>query len=253
VSVRPLLVVQHEDDCPPAWFGEWLGQAGCALDVRRPYAGAELPASLSGHAGMLVLGGPMGAYDDAEFPWLPGTKALVREAAATGVPTFAICLGHQLAAVALGGTVVVNPRGQQLGLTPLGWLPAARGDRLFARAGLPLRGVQWNDDVVTALPPGAEVLARTPADEIQAARLAPTVWGVQLHPEADDGVVAPWAEPDRGRHPEGVVEAALARIAEARDELSKAWRPLATAFAELVLERDAAVRRVRRGRTTPSA
>lgn len=236
MSAHPVLVVQHDEECPPAWFGDWLRDAGCTLDVRRPHAGEDLPDDLHGHAGLLVLGGPMGAYDDAACPWLPVVKDLVRSAANTSVPTLGICLGHQLATVALGGTVAVNPRGQQLGLTPLGWLPAAREDRLFAAAGLPLRGVQWNDDVVTALPPGGEVLAHTPADEIQAARLAPTVWGVQLHPEADDRVVAPWAEQDRRRHPEGMVDAALARIAEARDELYAAWRPLADSYAALLGE-----------------
>lgn len=240
MSARPVLVVQHEDQCPPAWFGDWLRDAGCRLDVRRPYAGQELPTDLPDHAGMLVLGGSMGAYDQAEHPWLTGVRTLFREAAATGVPALGICLGHQLAAVALGGAVVVNPRGQQLGLSPLGWRAAARADRLFSRAGLPLRGVQWNHDVVSTLPPGSEVLARAPGDEVQAARFAPTVWGVQLHPEAHEQVVAPWAAHDRQRHPEGVVDAAVLRIAEARTELAAAWRPLAVAFAALAAERSPA-------------
>lgn len=98
----PILVVQHASDCPPAWFGTWLSDAGARLDVRHPYAGQPLPLDLTAHGGLLVLGGPMGAYDDDEFPWLAPTKALVRAGASHGIPVLGICLGHQLAAVALG-------------------------------------------------------------------------------------------------------------------------------------------------------
>lgn len=230
---RSILVVQHEDDCPPAWFGGWLGEAGMALDVRRPYAGEPLPAHLAGHDGLLVLGGPMGAYDDAEHPWLADTKALIRDAAGSGVPTLGICLGHQLAAVALGGKVVVNPRGQQIGLIEVGWLPEADTDPLARLAGRGRRGVHWNNDIVTELPQGAVPLARTPEGELQAVRFAPTVWGVQPHPEADDHIVGLWAANDV-EHPPGVVDGVVAAIAGAREELVASWRPLARAFASVV-------------------
>jgi GMP synthase (glutamine-hydrolysing) len=226
----PVLVVQHEDQCPPAWFGSWLEDAGCALDVRRPYAGDALPADLTGHAALLVLGGSMGATDD--HPWLEPTRALVREAAATGVPALGICLGHQLAAVALGGWTDRNPLGQQLGLVPTGW--CGEQDALMG-ALRPPRGVQWNDDLVLTPPDGTVVLAATPAGELQAARFAPTVWGIQLHPEADEHVVEPWAALDRGRYPDGRVDAAVAAIAAAHEELETSWRPLADAFARLAL------------------
>ena len=65
---RPVvLVVEHDRECPPALFGAWLEEAGCELDVRRPYAGDELP-SLGGYDGFVVLGGPMGAGDETCIP-----------------------------------------------------------------------------------------------------------------------------------------------------------------------------------------
>src|SRR4051794_37184949 len=103
--VRSVLVVQHQDDCPPALVGEWLVEVGCRLDVRRPYAGDALPETLAEHGALLVLGGSMGAADDADHPWLAPTKDLVRDAAGRRTPTLGICLGHQLIAVALGGEV----------------------------------------------------------------------------------------------------------------------------------------------------
>ena len=99
-------MVQHETICPPGWVGDWLVEAGATLDVRHPYAGDDLPATLDDHDALVVLGGSMGANDDADHAWLARVKALVREAAERAVPTWGICLGHQLCAVALGGEVV---------------------------------------------------------------------------------------------------------------------------------------------------
>ncbi|HEU5036575.1 MAG TPA: type 1 glutamine amidotransferase [Nocardioides sp.] len=237
VSQPAVLVVEHDAECPPAWFGTWLAEAGVGVDVCRPYAGDGLPA-LEGYAGLVVLGGPMGAHDDDKHAWLAPVKDLVREAREAQLPTLGICLGHQLIAAALGGTVARNPLGQQVGLLGVGWTDAARDDRLFAPLATPRRGVQWNDDVVAELPPGATLLAVTGRDEVQAARYAPLMWGVQLHPEVDVPVLRPWAESDRGSHEtRGIDTDGLLRdIDAARAELDDAWRPLAAGFAELVLE-----------------
>jgi GMP synthase (glutamine-hydrolysing) len=234
VTSPTVLVIEHEDKCPPALVGQWLTEAGCALEVCRPYAGDEVPA-LDAYDALLILGGPMGAHDDEQHPWLRTVKQRVREAATAQLPTLGICLGHQLIAVALGGTVEKNRHGQQLGLLGVGWTEAAGIDELMGPLTTPRRGVQWNDDIVTTLPDGATLLAATGRDEIQAVRYGPTVWGVQLHPEVDVPVLLPWAESDRGSHEaRGVDQQALLRdIGAARAELDDAWRPLAYGFAVL--------------------
>jgi GMP synthase (glutamine-hydrolysing) len=235
----PLLVVEHEDECPPGWLGEWWRDDGVALDVRRPYLGEHLPSDLAGHAGMVVLGGAMGADDDAQHPWLTDVKDLVRRAAREGFPVLGVCLGHQLAAVALGGSVARNAAGQQVGVLPVGWTDAAADDLLLgpllADLDAPARAVQWNNDVVTGLPAGTVVLARTANGELQAARVAPTVWGVQWHPEAGVEIIAPWAEHDRDDARErGIdLDTYVQDVADAREELRRTWRGLASGFVAL--------------------
>lgn len=231
----PILVVQHETDCPTGWVGDWLVEAGAELDVRHPYRGDDLPSDLHGYSGLIVLGGSMGANDDAENPWLTATKALIREGAVWRVPVLGICLGHQLCAVALGGEVVRNPRGQQIGVIPVGWTDEAAADELFGAMAGPVRAVQWNNDIVRRLPEGAVLLAETPAGEVQAARFAPTVWGVQWHPEAGHDIIRTWVDEDRDEAAErGInVDFHVAAVAEAEQEMRATWRPLAERFLAL--------------------
>lgn len=231
-----VLVVEHESACPPAHFGTWLTEAGAELEVCRPWAGDELP-EVAAYDGLLVLGGSMGAHDDETAPWLPAVRERIREAIADGVPTLGICLGHQLMAAALGGESRPNPAGQQVGLFEISWTPEAAHDDLLGALPGPRRGVQWNSDVVTALPEGVVPLAAMPTGELQAARFAPSAWGVQWHPEVDRPVLESWAAGDRDDHLEKGIdqEAVLAEVDAARAELDDAWRPLAVRFAEICL------------------
>lgn len=233
-----ILVVEHEESCPPALFGDWLTDAGCTLEVCRPYAGDALPA-LPSYDGALVLGGEMGANDDDAHPWLAPLKAVIRDAVAAGTPLLGICLGHQLVAAALGGVVERNPRGQTVGLQPIGWTDDAATDDWVGGhvgGGGHGRAIHWNNDVVVAVPDGAVVLARSPDGEVQVARFGPCAWGIQAHPEAHAGIIRRWVETDR----EDEVargfdeEAVLAAIEDAGPELVAYWQPLAARFAALV-------------------
>ncbi|NYF97909.1 type 1 glutamine amidotransferase [Janibacter cremeus] len=230
-----VLVVQHQKTCPPGRVGVWLTEAGVELDVRHPYAGDVLPHDLAGHDGLLVLGGQMGFADDEVAPWLPTTRGLIRTAAKGSLPTLGICLGHQLAASALGGTVGRNPRGRTLGMfSVLGSEGLSTDPVLDAADAAPV--VQWNDDIVTELPSRATALATNEHGDLLLARLAPTVWGVQGHPEADHTIVSDWASKDADTHELADVDvpAVLAEIEGAGPAVEAAWRPVAAAFAALL-------------------
>ena len=232
---RPVLVIQHTPVCPPGRVGDWLTEAGCALDVRRPYAGETQPVDLSGHAGLVVLGGEMGAYDDDLAPWLPATRTLLARAVVEAVPALGICLGHQLLAVATGGRVARSTSGQQGGTLPVGLLPAAADDQLFGTVPAGAVATHWNNDLVVELPAGAVELARTPAG-VQALRLRETAWGVQFHPEVDPAIVRPWAATDVGAGQLSPERAAtwLAEVARDDAALVAAWRPFVRRFAALL-------------------
>ena len=229
-----VLVVEHHESCPPHLVGRWLEEAGCTLEVCRPWTGEALPA-LTSYDAVLVLGGDMGADDDDAHWWLGPLKAGIREAVAAGTPLLGICLGHQLIAAALGGTVAPNPRGQTVGLQPVGWTEhAADDDWVAGRSGAEV-AIHWNNDVVVALPEGAVVLARTPGGEVQVARFGPRAWGIQAHPEVDSVVVTRWAASDRDDHVSLGLDQdeVLAAIERSLPALAGHWQPMTARFAEI--------------------
>src|SRR5437763_3626340 len=102
------LIVQHTPSEGLGWLQEWLPAVGVHVHPIHPYLGHRVPPSVEGDA-LIVLGGPMGAYDDDVAPWLPSVRSLLNTAVDDGVPTLGICLGAHLLAVAGGGTGERDP------------------------------------------------------------------------------------------------------------------------------------------------
>lgn len=208
------------------------------LDVMPLHEGNAVPAALIDHAGLVVLGGRMGAYDDQEVRWLTPVKALIATVVAGRDPFLGICLGHQLAAVALGGTVEANPRGPARGLTPVRLTEAGLADPVLSAVPDGAIAVQWNNDVVTVLPRRAQLLASAPDGTVQAARFGRRAWGVQFHPEVSAAILRSWAlespEPDTGPDRGVDLPAVLAAIEAREERLRRDWAPLARAFAAMV-------------------
>ena len=128
---RLLVVVVHHTD-PPARLGQWLRDAGLELDERHLSNGDELPTTLDGFDGMVVLGGPQSALDDdATSPELVGVRDLLRQALAADFPTLAICLGAQLLAQVGGGKVREGIDGPEVGALLVAKRDTAETDPLF--------------------------------------------------------------------------------------------------------------------------
>lgn len=233
-----LLVIQHEDDCPTEWFGEWWAEVGVRCDAVLGHRGEPLPGELDAEIlGLVVLGGEMGAHDDHRAPWLAPTRELIAHTIRQGRPFLGICLGHQLAAAALGGTVERNVHGQATGLTPVRLTDDGRVDPLLGVVGDGCPAIMWNGDVVTRLPEGATRLATSPDGTVQAARFGAHAWGLQFHPECSPAQFRTWttAKPSaEAPREDGIdVEAIADQIEAAEDRLRRDWAPLAHRFAEL--------------------
>lgn len=234
-----MLAVQHQQSAPPGWLGEWVVESGVGVEVVRPDQGAAVPADLGRYDGLLVLGGRMGARDDREAPWLPAVRALIATVVSADRPFLGVCLGHQLAAVALGGAVEPGPETRSRGLVPFQPTAAGRDDRLLGGIAEGAPVLHYNSDVVTELPDGADPLAHAPDGTLQAVRLGRRAWGVQCHPEVDASIVRAWLEDDHGPasgwSPDGEPAETVRRVRDAEPRLRRHWAPLGHAFAAEVL------------------
>jgi len=232
-----VLVVEHERDAGPEMFGRWLAAAGVAVDICRPYAGDELPESLD-HGGLMVLGGSMGACDDAAVPWLARVRSMLAEASSSRRPVLGICLGAQMLAAACGGKVEPSPSGGELGLGRIDLNDESRRDRLFAPMSSPVEAAQWHDDEITELPAGAVLLGSSARCSVQAFRVADRAWGVQFHPEASGAVMQAWAEAEHSLPPARLrqVQLAISAVRAAEERLFEYWRGFAERFAAIVKE-----------------
>jgi GMP synthase (glutamine-hydrolysing) len=235
-GARLLVVVPHETD-PPARLGEWLRAAGLELDERHLGVGDDLPTTLDGYDGLLVLGGPQSAMDDeATSPELVGVRALLAEALAADLPTLAVCLGAQLLADVGGGAVRTGIDGPEVGATLVAKRDTADADPLFRPLPLSPDVLQFHHDEIARLPAGATLLASNPFYENQAYRVGRHVYGIQFHIETTPEIVREWAE----RDVVGVAaspydrETICAMSDAVHPDLEEVWAPFAHRFAELV-------------------
>ncbi|MGY1773096.1 type 1 glutamine amidotransferase [Blastococcus sp. SYSU D00813] len=239
MSDRParLLVVVPSPTDPPARLGEWLREAGLELDERSVREGDGLPADLTGHDGLLVMGGPQSSLDDDETsPELVGVRHLLAQAVAADLPVLGVCLGAQMLAMAGGGRVRVGVEGPEVGATLVAKRDAAEHDPLFGPLPLSPDVVQWHHDEISELPAGAVLLASSPQYPNQAYRVGRHGYGLQFHVETTPQTVRAWADSD----PVGVAASPYdpaeheARAAATADDLAAVWKPFAARFAELV-------------------
>ncbi|ODU58835.1 MAG: glutamine amidotransferase [Comamonadaceae bacterium SCN 68-20] len=149
----------------------------------------DLHAPHIADAGLLVvLGGPIGAFDEAAYPFLSDELALVRRRLGSQQPLLGICLGAQLIARALGAPVA--PMGvKEIGFAPLALTAAGHDSPLAALGDVPV--LHWHGDQF-GIPPGAQCLAGTATCPHQGFALGPQVLGLQCHLEADPRAIERW-------------------------------------------------------------
>jgi GMP synthase-like glutamine amidotransferase len=185
-----LLALQHIACEPPAAFEDELRSRGLDLVRVELDEGDALP-DWREFAGTIVMGGPMGAYEEDAHPWLAEEKRALGAAARAGHPVWGVCLGAQLLAGALGADVYPGSEAE-VGLLPVELTPAAADDPVFAAAPPSFPTLQWHGDTFD-LPAGATLLASSPTYRSQAF-VFERAYGLQFHLEVSPELAAEWGE-----------------------------------------------------------
>lgn len=154
--MKPIAVFQHTEVGAPGMIVSILETLGRAVRVIRIVDGEAVPTDASDFGGLVFMGGYMSAHD--ALPWIPQELALIRDADARGIPVAGHCLGSQLVALALGGTVRKHTQPE------IGWcrIDAEAGetarDWWGDAAGQVLQTFQWHGDTFEP-PAGAQRIA----------------------------------------------------------------------------------------------
>lgn len=131
---------------------------------------------------LVVLGGPIGVYETAVYPFLLNEIDVIRARLQAGLPVLGICLGAQLMAAALGARVYPG-HGKEIGwsaLTPPS--AAARDDVLTPLFAEGVQVLHWHGDTFD-LPDGARHLAQSALYPNQAYAIGRHALALQFHPE----------------------------------------------------------------------
>jgi GMP synthase (glutamine-hydrolysing) len=186
--VKFATVIRHVHFEDLGAFAEVLERRG--YDIVYCDAGVDAcPAPAADQADLLVvLGGPIGAYEDDLYPFLNDELALIQHRLAQRRPVLGVCLGAQLMARALGARVYPGPAKE------IGWSVLTLTDAGLHHGLQPLEGVavlHWHGDTFD-LPAGAVRLASTPICANQAFALGDHALAFQFHPEATSDGFERW-------------------------------------------------------------
>ncbi len=186
--MRNALVIRHVAFEDLGTLGPALGRRGYRIRYVEP-GGLDVDATRRAQL-VVVLGGPIGACDDARYPWLASEAALLEERVHAGRPTLGICLGAQLIARALGSPVY--PAGsREIGYGPIELTAAGRESLLRHLDAPETRVVHWHGDTFD-LPERARLLASTVVCANQAFSIDDRILGLQFHPEFEAASLERW-------------------------------------------------------------
>jgi GMP synthase (glutamine-hydrolysing) len=181
-----------------AGFGASAGESYGALLVKLAGGGTFDIIDAADANAALPSGKSLGDYDAAVITgsalhlWKREPETLrqidlARAVYGAGIPFFGSCWGLQIAAVAAGGDVALNPRGREMGFARrIAPNEAGRAHPMLEGRPAIFDAPCSHLDEVSVLPPDATLLASNALSQVQAAEFrfeGGTFWGVQYHPE----------------------------------------------------------------------
>ena len=157
----------------------WFVSQGWMISRTRLYATERLP-NANEFDWLVIMGGPMGVYDEREHPWLVEEKRFIEASLSRGIPVLGICLGAQLIADVLGAKVSRN-KYKEIGWFPVSLTKLGRTSQMLKGFPDQFTPFHWHGDMF-AIPEGAESLATSEACANQIF-VRGKVLGIQFHLE----------------------------------------------------------------------
>ncbi|WGV27483.1 glutamine amidotransferase [Halotia branconii] len=131
---------------------------------------------------VIVLGGPIGVYDESDYPFLLDELNFLESRLKLDLPTLGLCLGGQLIARALGAKVYQGNKGKEIGWASIDLSEAGKYSPIAYLAPEETFVLHWHGDTFD-LPDGSTLLASTSKYPNQAFSWGKHCLALQFHPE----------------------------------------------------------------------
>ena len=200
------------------------------------FRGASVPQRIDGYDGLVVLGGPMGVYEDGRYPFIKPELKLIEDALKKRIPLLGICLGSQLLAKAAGSRVYKG-NAKEIGWHDVTLTEDADNDWLFLGFPDRFRAFHWHGDTFE-VPQGALMLASSALFPNQVIKVGPAAYGIQFHLEVTEQMIREWIAVNDEQlaslkgvvDPKAVIEETPSRI----EELNRLGSGLAWRFRRMI-------------------
>lgn len=194
------LIIRHVPYEGVAAFRVPIEAAGYVLD-RIDVADPDFASlDLAQHDLLIMMGGPMGVYEQDCFPWIACQLQRLRLRLERDLPTLGVCFGAQMIAAALDAHVFAGPS-KEVGFHPISLTAAGADSPLRHVDEVPI--LHWHGDTFT-LPDNTELLASSHVYAHQAFRRGRNLLALQFHAEmGEDPRFESWLD----GYPDFVVEA----------------------------------------------
>jgi GMP synthase-like glutamine amidotransferase len=184
--MKPVLILQHQTPENLAYLATWLNNHNIPFVTFNAETQGNFPQSIEPYSALAVMGGAMSAND----PLLSNRQAeiLILQAMYRDIPVIGHCLGGQLMARALGGTVIASPQ-PEIGWQSINWQDHERtkpwfGDNPTSHV------IHWHYETFS-IPKGATLLASSKNCPNQAFSVGKHL-AMQFHIEIDQNKVQAW-------------------------------------------------------------
>ena len=182
-----VLVLQHIECETLGTIAHSLQSADISAQYIRTFEGQPVPKEMCDAAGLIVMGGPMGVYDQPRYPVLRDEMRLISQALQEEKPVLGVCLGSQLLAATLGAKVTKGKK-KEIGWHPVTLTEAAKSDPLWIEVEPSFTAYHWHGDIFE-VPPGAVSLASSELTKCHAFRYGHQAYGFLFHMEITERMI----------------------------------------------------------------
>lgn len=186
--MKPVLVLQHQTPENLAYLATWLKRHHIPYVTYNAETHLEFPGNIESYSALAVMGGAMSSND----PLMTNRQAeiLILQAMYRDIPVIGHCLGGQLMARALGGTVTQSVQ-PEIGWQPISYVDQALTQEWFGESPSP-SVIHWHYEMFS-IPTGATLLATSQACPHQAFAIGKHL-AMQFHIEIDESKVQAWVD-----------------------------------------------------------